>query len=204
MTSNMWTQDRKKKRSLFSLEKTCSVSYFPQTFYLLGGWALRLGLILSCRLEPVPLGQLSANTQQPLSTYSGHSYTKMLHYTHMFKHTAQNFLYLNCFQQLQSNRSNTAFLKTYIRGKFSNIKCKERGTVWVINFNFYSFFQDFKLTRLCVSNWRKSVSITDVLDVTVTISFTTSHLLWLVHGQSTKKSFFFFANMNIHLNILHK
>lgn len=47
----------------------------PRLFYLLGWvggrggvWALRLGLILSCRLEPVPRGQLSANTQQPLST----------------------------------------------------------------------------------------------------------------------------------------
>lgn len=182
-----------KKNILFSLQKTCSVSYFPQTFYLLGGWALRLGLILSCRLEPVPLGQLSANTQQPLSTYYGHSYTRMLHYTHTYKHTAQIYFYLHCFQQPQSNRNNTAFLTTYTRGTFSKIKCKERGTIWVINFYFYSFSQDFKLTRLCVSNWRKSVSITEALDVTATISYTTSHLLCAFSWSEHKKIHYFFC-----------
>ena len=64
-------------------KSTHNFIFFPKdslflTFYrlyLLGGWALRLGLILSYRLEPVPRGQLSANMQQPLSTYSDYSYT---------------------------------------------------------------------------------------------------------------------------------
>lgn len=90
----------------FSFRKTLSLSYFPQTFYLLGGWALRLGLILSCRLEPVPWGQLSANTQQPVSTYSDHGYT--LCYTiSTYKSTQQmhtasaNHLHLDCLKETE-------------------------------------------------------------------------------------------------------
>lgn len=76
----------------------------PDFFYLLGGWALWLGLILSCRLEPVPWGQLSANTQQPLSTYSDHGYT-LCYTVSTYKPTQQmhtaiaNHFYLDCFKQ---------------------------------------------------------------------------------------------------------
>lgn len=70
-----WAHKLNKHTSHFSLRKALSVTYLPQTFYLLGGCVFRPGLILSCRLEPVPRGQLTANTQQPLSTYSDHSCT---------------------------------------------------------------------------------------------------------------------------------
>lgn len=56
------------------LSKTLSFLLSPD-FYLLGGWALTVGLILSYHLELVPRGQLCANTQQSLSIYSARSYT---------------------------------------------------------------------------------------------------------------------------------
>lgn len=87
-TMHAWVlspQTKSTQHLFFFPKDSLSLSHFPQTFYLLGGWALKLGLILSCRLEPVPWGQLSANTQQPLFTYPNQAYT-LLHYIHIHNH----------------------------------------------------------------------------------------------------------------------
>lgn len=105
--------------------KTLSLSCFPQTYYLLGGWALRLGLILSCRFEPAPPGQLSANIQQPLATYFSHSYTFC--YTTPIYATTQQTANISAWQALPNTDSNckeSVLLKIYI----SQTLYKDRST----------------------------------------------------------------------------
>lgn len=83
------SQQTQSTQHLFSFQRSLSMSFLlSPEFYLLEGWALRLGLILSYHLEPVPWGQLSANTLQPFSIYSTHSYT-LLHYSHIWTCTTE-------------------------------------------------------------------------------------------------------------------
>lgn len=70
------SQQTQSTQHLLSFQQSLSMCFLlSPEFYLLEGWARRLGLILSYLLEPVPWGQLSANTLQPFSIYYTRSYT---------------------------------------------------------------------------------------------------------------------------------
>lgn len=60
------------------------------------------------------------------------------------------------------------------------------------------------MTSMCMSIGGKSISLTAALDMTATISYTTSHLLSAFSWAEHKRNPLFFANAKIHLNILHK